>query len=727
MADICLYLANPADPATEFRADLRDAAGITTTFQANDLKSLVSPQSPFSKGVVLAGTRQTNKALRHCYRMDIVDVPEVLGVDLAARLVIDGVDVLNGSGVLQVEGFVYNPDGTVDYECDLTGGNFLWVAEASRLKWCDLNHLGSITWDDTLPVNTWDRTGRLGTPYPWDYAGCVFFPVHYGWWRNGSTYISRHDLKPHMYIRWMLTKAFEYMGWTLAGAYTETDRFSSLVHLFTRGKWGVTQDEADSLNGNAVSEDTLRRYSPGGVPVPGALLRFTSNTTNTPNWASDTWTQPITARVEICFTIGAGMTLAQPVDWVFELNGAEVAGTQTSYSAIAGMTMCWTACLAAGDEVKIKIKAGAGADPLFPIYMDISAGAGNILVSAVKTGYPCDGDVVPLCSVIDPALTVLDVIAGVTHLEGLYWKTDAANRTVTPYQPGTGTVAQGAVQDWSGKVDCSTARKVSLNGDSCRNFLIAYKEDSSDALLAKYKEENGIELYSLEQVADELATCQNDNRNPTYAPTWHVNEKKGWNKHTSQTGMTGGGSSFLPMWLSMTKKMLTADDLTSMDREQFISFDFNPRIAVYEGLQDDTDLGWFTPVGWTYDNEDGSGAATQAWYPHAYLMDWWQGTRDGIGYADLEVITQSPDLGPGTRVTAPGQETTAWVFLLEANLRGRVLVATVFLKALEAQELSFSDYLMIVSELTGQARYLLLGVDDWSASTGKGTARLLLG
>lgn len=726
MASICLYLQDPYNPLVEWEADLRDTDGLAFTFEVNDLSQLVSPKAPFAKGVVLAGTGRTQETLRHLSRNDTSPVEEILNKDIPARLLVDGVDIFKGSGVLQLVSIIHRPDGTVDYEADLTGGLYTWVAEASRMTWCDVA-LGDFIWDDVIPVNTWDRLGVLGTAYGWDYVGAAFFPVHYGFWSAGGTNVSRSDLRPHLYIRWMLTKAFEVMGWTLTGDYVDSDRFSSLVHLFQRGRWGVSQDLADSINGHSASQDILRRYTPAGSITPvTAGQYFLTNVTNSPHWASSTWTQPFAARVTLCFTIGPGMTVAQDNDWVLVINGTEVASTLTPYDFVLGMEICYETCLLAGDLIRWKVKSGS-VDPLLPDYMDISAGAGNFTVTCEPTNTPCDGDVVYLCEAVDPDLKVLDVIMGVTHLEGLYWETNQATRTVTPYKPGERQALSPMRDDWTGRVDCGEDISVTLADQGCRNHRILFKEDSTDALLKWYEVENGQPLYSLTEVADASSICLTDNVNPTYAATWQVNEKRGINRAASSTGVQGGGTVFLPIWLSMSKQIPVPADFIAPDTDKLISWDFAPRIAIYQGLQDDTELGWFTPVGWNYDNEDGLGVVVQGLFPNAYLMDWWNGTREGIGYADIRLETQAPDLGPGLVIVAPGQESTSWEFILTANRSGRVLEGLlVFRNVQEISEVDFSVLKFIRHTSAGQAEYLLTEISDWNPQTRKAKVRLSL-
>lgn len=726
---IRLLVQVPGSSLEEFEAPLRDVKGMAVTSALADLAALSSPRSSFSKGVTLSGTPAVQRAFNHACRVDVEGSRDLLGTRLPARLLVDGVDVLGGSGVLQVSGISIGPGGEVDYNCDLTGGRYGWASDLEALTWQDID-LGAFTYDLATVRNSWDRTGKLGTPYAWDYIGAAFFPVHYGIWREGPFHISLTELRPQIYHKWLLTKALAHVGYSLAGDYAESEYFEKSVHLFTGATWGVSREFYNNHGRSYMEQDVTMRYDPDSA----ATMYYRVETGyGSLDWTDGTtFTAPVTASYTVQFFIFQGMALAQPACnpiWIAELNGVE----QPAWSAVyvqagpgtTGVDIQFTTCLDKGDTLRFKIKDDTCIDPLFDNWMDITPADAfldiQMSVSALE-GY-CLGGTLYLNDFISQEVGVMDVVRALTHRDNLVWLTDASARTVTPVRL-QGFYDTTASEDWTPVIDHGQELSLSSDSDTCFNYNQRYVNDSSaDYFIKANNLAEKKQLYSRKAYLNPDEPCREDSENPLYAATWYINEAKSEFKLMSQTFNPGATPVFSPIWLSMIKQRPQVyPPVVPYKTETIISYDFAPRCALYAGLMDATDLNWDGVVEWAFDEEQGSGPQYENLYPHAYMVDYWNGT-EGIAYADTPIVTQAPRLTP-LAVTVPCLETTAYGDILRLTRNTHILECTVRLSSAKFAALDFSKPKHIRHDAMGQARWLLVEVADWNPVTGMAKSTL---
>jgi hypothetical protein len=726
--DVQILLQAPGQAPVEFRPRMRGTGGLALTAALTDLEALSSPRSSFTKGVTLTGP-EVETAFRNAARADVVGSRDILGLRLPAKLLVDGIDALGGSGVLQVSAVNIGPGGRVDYDCDLTGGRYDWASRLAALTWPDID-LGTFTYDLGTVRDSWDRTGKAGPANGWDFIGATFFPVHYGIWREGPFHVSLTELRPHIYHKWLLTKALEHVGYTLQGDYAASDYFEKSVHLFTGATWGVSREFYNNHGRSYIGQDVTTRYDPDS---PSTRYYRVATGFGSLDWmAETTYTAPETASYTVQFFIFQGMALGQtscnPI-WIAELNGVEVPAWSATYvqagPGVVGLDITFTTCLSEGDTLRMKIKDDTCIDPLLGNWMDITPGDAFLDIQmspSALNGY-CQGGMLRLNRFLSQEVGVMDVIRALTHRDNLVWLTDAAARTVTPVRLQDFHTLTEA-EDWTAVLDHGQEMALSSDASACFNYDLRYVNDSgSDFPVKAHNLAEKRQLYSRKAYLNPDDPCRDDSPNPLYAATWYINEAKSEYRLMSQTNNPAASPVFPAIWLSMAKaKPETYPPVVPYKTENIISYDFAPRCALYDGLKDASDLDWDGDVEWAFDDEQGGGPAFETLYPHAYMVDYWKGT-EGIAYADTPIVTQSPRLSP-LAVTVPCLETTAYGDVLPRTRNTHILECTVRLSAAAFAALDFSKPKYIRHEELGQSRWLLVEVADWNPATGKARAVL---
>lgn len=514
----CLYIID--DLGTSREVDLKLDDPITLTFWVNDLLNLSQPQSNFAKNMILLGTDKTHAVMEWAFRVDRVD-RSVLHRKIKAQLVRNGVDLLKGRGVLEVADILYDPKfREVTYDCNLTSQGYNWYGLLEKLEPCDAG-LGTHTFDETLVRNSWDRTGRNGTAYPYDYIGCSYFPFHYGWWLNDSE-VSIHDLRPHSYVRWLLQQAFTSIGYALTGDYVSTEEFSSAVIPFGSGVFGVSDEMRDTLykTFDVIPQIYLPDFPPTYFEATPALEGM---------WCVATWTQPFSYGMQINVTAPAG-TLDGPGNQLPATLGLYVDDTRVAFEHLTLLplpviNLAWSGCVEKGQKVRVKVEY----HPSWPGAFGVVEALEGVQINFAPAQWSCPMGDVNLCDTLDPALDFRKILAGVVHARGLVLETDDDLKQVR-MTPMEDYYKVGEQEDWTGKVDCSQTLKQSVLTD-CRNFKLAFLEDRDDKALDIACTEWGAEMFSLIVNNDDTG-CIREFRNPTFAPT----ASDGWQMYRENAG-----------------------------------------------------------------------------------------------------------------------------------------------------------------------------------------------
>ena len=516
----CLFIID--DLGVSHQVDLKEVSDIALTYCVNDLLRLSQPEHNFTKGITLLGTDRTNEILNHVYRVDKVN-RSVLRKRLKVTLLQQGTDLLQGVGVLEISDIIFNSQTKgIEYECDLTAQGYNWQRELENLAFCDAG-LGSHVFSETLARNSWDRKGKNGTPYAYDYIGCTYFPIHYGAWGHNSR-VTLFDLRPHAYFRWLLEKAFETIGYALTGDYATSEDFSKRVIPFGRGTFGPSTTQIDALSHTFYV--IPQTYYGSSIPT---YLEATPAVREV--WNLATWVQPTTynMRVEVSIPYGSYDTLLTSAQITVEIYLDDTSVASEIIVGTDDITVSYTACISEGQSIRVKVNDGPFGP--FPNTFEVLDG---IVITFTPVSWSCfDGETIELCDTIDPDLNFLKILKGLVHSAGLLLFTNEEQKTVEMVRIADYYKKQPH-EDWTERANCAQELKQSIVSD-CINFKLAYLADSGD---------KSLEVECTEWAPDEIFSHSNINepdndrltefRNPTFAPM----NSDGW-QHRNEGGIHG--------------------------------------------------------------------------------------------------------------------------------------------------------------------------------------------
>lgn len=742
-SNICLKLFREDEaPRTRIVDVLNDDFGVT--YRVNDIADIIKSKSSTSKGLKLLGTRRTHEAFEWLFRLDTIS-DNIVGKAIPCLLEVDGIDVLRGGGVLTVSKIETDLHDThTVYQCQVTAGRFRWASLMRDLKACDLPNLGTHTYDENTVLASLDRKGFYGTVYDETFIGCTYFPVFYGSWKRQAFRINFYDLRPHVYVAWLLAKAFEHLGYTLTGDYVESDDFRELVILFGRGIFTAQADEINSAKCE-VYHGTTRCYEAFSLTTgEGLFLDLATNDCN--NWNGFVWTQPGTIGVEMEFTfrIEPGVTttgIAFEIIKNFGLAG-QTSITQVDYDSLNGNIETFRICMNPGDTMRVFWRwesitnpstcpacfpagsgcGGFGSNPrieLFPLDARLTATPVSV-IDGYEPGSPlverCLGTTVNLCETIDPTLTMKEVVDGLTHARGLLWLTNETNKTVTPIPASDFLIGTDTV-DYTGNLDKKQkiTRSLSTNANNCPNFVFGYKEANDEwygGELWDNRKFDGTGLYSVTQIEDVFNPCLKQNRNPTF-DTIYVTELERDYQNEEQSTIPP----FRALYLSLVKKVIEIP--SGFDPDNKLSYDFAPRLAKYEGLVEDSEIGWTQSTGnlWQYETEGGV-AFDYPVFPYAYVVDYYQLTRRSLSYADITRPTVSPTGAGGPETTSEGIVNAEYDILYRILKQGIRYELWFYFTPAEIVQLDFSKFIKLNLPEVGQGVFYLSQVKDWRPSDG---------
>lgn len=184
------------------------------------------------------------------------------------------------SGVSQLQRAVLSGKGrpykreVKSYKVGLFGDNADWLIKLKNLKIRDLDWTDQ-TWDSPTVQNGWNAAFDSG-----DYFG--FCAIKWRTWNNEtagtstpySVSLELEEFTPFLFIRSIIEKAFDYIGWTLASNYLTTKRLKSLIYPVPPIE-KYPQDYSEDYF-NVTLQTTLNTLVASPVPPANILLGYTA-------------------------------------------------------------------------------------------------------------------------------------------------------------------------------------------------------------------------------------------------------------------------------------------------------------------------------------------------------------------------------------------------------------------------------------------------------------------
>ena len=244
---------------------------ISISYVLSEPETFEQKQSAVSFDITVPATPNNDKVFNTFHNPEVEDMTtgQLFKQNMNALIAVNGsVVVLQGLALLSEAGYTELPE---DYTLDMWGSNGDWVLLAQNITLWDCLPTDPHNFDVATVQASWAADGTD------EALSYVYAPVRYRspWGSNNSltqpfppinvtgTQASIYDLRPSLFIYWMLVRFFRLFGYTLNSQFMDTNYFRRLVMPWT---WGDFYD---------ITSDMLVQL---GFKAAGVVCRFPSST-----------------------------------------------------------------------------------------------------------------------------------------------------------------------------------------------------------------------------------------------------------------------------------------------------------------------------------------------------------------------------------------------------------------------------------------------------------------
>jgi hypothetical protein len=444
---------------------------------------------------------------------------------LSAIIIVDGLPFFEGraqvrSVTTQQDRFYWKG---LSYKVSFYGNNVDWVADMKNKFIYELD-FGTIT---------------LGTTpnylnYLNSYPASTFctLPMKFKDWDVPGQIDPFKEFFPALFIKSIIDKAFNGIGYTVQSNFFSTNWFQSLILTLPINYDVAIPDEQYGIDYlNTIAEDTtLATGGFVGIYVFPTQTTFPLIGPNPYNNGTGIYTVPqdgyylarasfvVSNQTTTCgLTFGFGINGAPPV----QVYGQSAATSYGITTVISGEEIF---LLNAGDTIDVRVASAAPVGNTFDVN-----GIFEVQGQAIIT----DPMTLDIQYIIDKKWKQLDLIKGLAHLFNLTFETNVAMRTVTiePADsylytyPGFNSIQQGfynkTFSDLTRKVDLNVTGELFNIDDFERSIQFIYKEDSSDPTVEALNQGQNVPMagaqfnFPITRPKDGIT----DIENPFFAPT----------------------------------------------------------------------------------------------------------------------------------------------------------------------------------------------------------------
>ena len=605
-----------------------------------------------------------------------------------------GVQILSGqaelqSAILMSDRYRYKAR---NYKVDLYGTNADWTIRMKDLKLRDLDFTPAIL-DTATVISGWGATYDLG-----DYFG--FTLIKWKEW-NTAGEVGIDEFTPFLFIRSIIDKAFDTIGYTLISSFFDSDIFKRLIFPLPMPERYPEEFSQDYINVELEEPGT----STGSVGLTYVFPNYDQPNLATPyNVSTGFYTCPftgyyqITVSADITSTSGTynlviGASINSNVvylsnqglgfgDFLFPTSGSQ-----------SGTLIYPVVYLSAGDTISLLHNFG-GTDPanVYKFNMNIIGEAEYAFGSILQFKY------------LTKNWKVLDLIKGLQHMFNLRFEANPQNATLKiepadPYlyrqdnAPSTvpQTLETGFYQvpkfDSTQTLDLEVDAEIINVNDIDENTIFSYITDSPSEEAAETDEPLGIfsAQYTLppNRFNEKTTTIEN----PFFAKTVHTNDR-------SIQGVTAITSLQIPLIYPQDYQL----DPTATESDS----DIEPRVLYFvgfRGLQKDSTV--------NYNFTGGVDLAP----PLSFMVNYNNAADFQIGFGREFIEGQQ----------VPGLFEAFWLQEYARKRIGKRLEAYMFWDLLTINSLSFQNKLLIDG-----LEWVLLKIDGYSAQSDSSTKTILL-
>lgn len=492
----------------------------------------------FSKYFTIAGSQANDLLLQHIYDTNIQDSKDVKAKkDCIVK--IDGIPYLHGKfRVVDVSTI-----NTVRvYKCRVTGDNLVWVDEFNELRLNELD-FGTHVYDKATIEASWTAS-NLDYYYPF---------TNYGQWEKGNE-ISVKDLRPGIFFKSIIDKAFASIGYSVTSNFFDTFQFGETFRLFTGTGFKHPQSvlDANKFKATKTSDQVVNFGAKAfGDDLEGSInpIKFEASTNSIFDIATETFTvgEFGSYNFEISLDIKTKTTVPDTQFFQIRKNGSIleeiqiffINGTSTTTPGFPSVSDLIVKTgnfdLETGDLITFSYLFEYGSVTVHSIAdVEITMQIGTFIENLMSPQF-IEGISVTLADQL-PDTPIIKYIEGLTHAFNLVWKTDVARQKVVvePFDnwDDINDVSQAGfyksianANDFTPDFDISKQYRIEFLSEYKRELRYQYKNDNKDVFLTKINEAQEESFGSYKHTfSDRFPQGEQLSINPTFAFTYYIKD-----------------------------------------------------------------------------------------------------------------------------------------------------------------------------------------------------------
>lgn len=693
-------------------ADVGDPQGLPLSFvysvaDAEELGKLEGATT--SRTIKLPPTQVNNAIYQRFVQLSRINT------DAAKRLPcvieVNGLPVFSGRAQLKTATgrggkYLRSPSG---YEVQLFGNNADWFDQIRAAKIKDYDY-GTYTLSKAN-IETWgDNSYGAGDDI------CMTLIKWRAW--EGGTFIKHKEHTFGLFIKSILDKAFNGIGYTIESDFMDTDFFERLIMPIPYRPY--SQDYLYENTNARVATSVQQTYSHTSA---GPIIHNVNHLKESPapyydnggNYGVNTYTAPETG----LYTARATITSSAIPGPLNAIEGRIYHGSSAAASVAIPADGVYQVSfvdkqLTAGDTLIVKVKTDGS--PSYTIGID-----SIFEVEFYKDPTSWDiGDSIELRHMIPGEWLVKDVLLDLQHIFNLRFETDPdaqtvriepADRYVISWRQnpvaGTRQTKVGffrpsplVAANFTGKVDYSKAGEVNNRTDIREDYELAWKTDTGDETVERMEEEAALKIYDARYnfPADRFAAGTTRKETQFFSKTVHIFDSD------IQSSATSAPIPQVPL--------IFGDDYFTSSASTAYNYDIEPRMLYFAGRRTGA-----------IDGRIEVGDTSSATSAHALPASWM------VNYNDTSVsngYALDPALSFGTEYTQEGNATAPLMlrYHMQSIKRlevGKLVTDYLYWTDLNILGLSFRNKISIDDDL-----YILKKIDGYKPYRGGSTKTELI-
>ena len=437
----------------------------------------------YSKTFTIPATKNNNNILGDLFIVNINKDNGNLLDKKTCKVVVNEVEV--ETGYIKVTSVLgsYQP---VEYELVFFGDATDWASDADALT------IDSITFRNN--TQTFDMTNIRSIQAQTIATTDIQYPyVNRGVITNAGGTISDNDFRPTLYLKSIIERGLNEIGWKLSSDFMNTTNFKNLVcdisGAFEYNDTTLQQSKTkvgllSNLN-SAAARGVITWDDESGQPT----FEDTNNNNST---FTGQYTAPFTGtyKIEVYIKTNAPSTaptqdityqIVQNYDLV-NLTGNILTSVTRQYTSAFDHKFNLTVNLNAGDTITTVYLKNIGPN----LSIATTASYSDISLAATVTS----GGTYQINNIIPTDISLLDVINDVSRMFNLYYWTDTRTKTIYVEPRDDFYKDNSEAIDWTDKVSMNPPYEITFATDYSRSYDLRYKDDSNDGWLERWNRVN---------------------------------------------------------------------------------------------------------------------------------------------------------------------------------------------------------------------------------------------